>query len=84
MAQRLIDLSTMPLPDARLSAWLQANSVDPRDVAAESEVLVTDTHIAAIGWVRRDGVRILNDAGQVYLKSPVLVPLTVPPEQFGL
>ena len=70
------------IPDATFNAWLGANKIDPGEVLAEQQILVTDSTIAYIGWPH--GPTVLVDNGMGFKKLAYVVPLLVAPEEFGL
>lgn len=70
------------IPDVTFNAWLEANGIDPNEVLADQQVLVTDDSIAYVGWP--PGPKVLSDNGTGWRKLAHAVPLKVVPEDFGL
>lgn len=85
MTDRRINLDVPDIPDPKICAWLEANGIDPSDVPAAQEVIVKDGEISFSQFVRRgDMTRVLNLAGDAYVKEARTVPMLSAPENFGL
>lgn len=89
MSNRRINLNQHPVPDARVTEWLEANDVHPGDVAAASYALIVEEKLLVfIGIERADGQAALTEQGnpsvRVVIKTPLVAPMLSAPENHGL
>lgn len=85
MGARIIPASTFWEGTAehdRLLGWLEANAVDSKDVLAAADIIVTASHIVAVGIARgEDGQRRTTPPEHMsYIKVPLITPMVTPPE----
>ena len=85
---RRIPLHEYTVPDPRLTAWLEANDVDPQDVIASSYALIVDEKVVAFVGFHRDagGKKVVDGEGAatIVVKVPIVVPMKSAPEDHGL
>ena len=89
MSNRRINLNQHPVPDARVTEWLEANDVRPGDVAAASYALIVEEKLLVfIGIERSGGLAVLSDPSNpsvsVVIKTPLVCPMISAPENHGL
>lgn len=89
MTERLLHPEDYPLPYPPLTAFVRANGLHERDIAAAFPLIVGDGRLTVTEFVFEElpgGKRrtVLAPGGESLVKKSVTVPLVSPPEDHGL